>query len=66
MPATDIGAVFAALTSYQRAAAMKAATDLDMFTAIGEAPRRCSISRPVANGSSDLAAANGSTSANVP
>lgn len=33
--ATDLGAVFDALTSYQRTAAMKAAIDLDVFTAIG-------------------------------
>lgn len=34
--ASDLGAVFDALTSYQRTAAMKAAIELDVFTAIGE------------------------------
>lgn len=34
--ATDLGAVFDALTSYQRTAALKAAIELDVFTAIGE------------------------------
>jgi len=33
--ASDLGAVFDALTSYQRTAAMKAAIELDVFTAIG-------------------------------
>jgi SAM-dependent methyltransferase len=33
--ASDIGAVFDALTSYQRTAAMKAAIELDVFTAVG-------------------------------
>jgi len=35
MPANDLGAVFDALTSYQRTAAMKAAIELDLFSAIG-------------------------------
>jgi SAM-dependent methyltransferase len=35
-PAADIGAIFDALTSYQRSAAMKAAIELDVFTAIAE------------------------------
>lgn len=34
--ATDLPAVFDALTSYQRTAALKAAIELDVFTAIGE------------------------------
>ena len=34
--ATDLGAVFDALTAYQRTAALKAAIELDVFTAIGE------------------------------
>lgn len=33
--ATDLGAVFDALTAYQRTAAVKAAIELDVFTAIG-------------------------------
>jgi hypothetical protein len=35
--ATDLGAVFDAFTSYQRTAAMEAAIELDVFTAIGAA-----------------------------
>ncbi len=33
--ATDLGDVFDAITSYQRTAAMKAAVDLDVFSAVG-------------------------------